>query len=660
VSPGLIDVFSGSSKEFKEFLEFQENFDLGRFEEVILARSSGFRTEENIAALADFVVELQLFDGVSNVFSIFSLTSADDETPYIGNPRFTSLAHAVTELRKDIPLARHLLDPNHQATLIYVVSPDADGAARVVAGLSELRPIFPDLQLTLVGQAEVDRTVASVLLADQAIIAPIAALFSVLASILIFRSWRAAICCAVPPLVALVWFLACLANTNTPVDPFLTIVPTIIVVLGFSDSVHLYFATTAARKHSDARSAIRSGMAQTVPAAAMTSATTALAFISFAVVGTDAVVKFAFWGPLGLALAFLAFVAVFPVAYLGLSLGRGRDEVRFVLFLKVAGELMRYKSTMRVLALLLLIGLLPFMGKANAVFSLDEQIPQRSELKEDLDYLRSARLANANIYLVYADQDSVPGLSRQENRELEILKNIALGQSAMPLPKEIFSDPGSRFVSRDGTKYAIPFPLPLSSDADDIIRRVDDVEARIASENIAGDVTITGHSLLAAKLVPQIINDMRLAFYTAFAGVTALLWASLRSIRLAILASLVSVLPVLGVEAVLALSGKGVNMIGSISLSIAFGIAVDDTIHFLHKFRATSGRPAEAVRQSLTSVGQPMVATTLVLVAGLAATAFSSVPSIPTSGFLLSFAILLALVADLLLLPSLVEWAIKT
>ena len=132
-----------------------------------------------------------------------------------------------------------------------------------------------------------------------------------------------------------------------------------------------------------------------------------------------------------------------------------------------------------------------------------------------------------------------------------------------------------------------------------------------------------------------------------------------RSIRLALVGLVVNLIPIMGVEAWLVLLGREVTIMNMIALTVAFGIAIDDTLHFLNRFRLARGETADRVTQAVREAGPPMAATTLILLAGLVVTLASSLPGLSIFGGLIALAVGLALVADLFLLPGLIRWSMK-
>jgi len=95
----------------------------------------------------------------------------------------------------------------------------------------------------------------------------------------------------------------------------------------------------------------------------------------------------------------------------------------------------------------------------------------------------------------------------------------------------------------------------------------------------------------------------------------------------------------------------------SIIFSIAFGIAVDDTLHFLSRLRielAKGKKLAFALKSTFLSTGKAMIITTLIISAGFASLVFSDFKSTHYIGLMISSTLIIALLADLILLPILI------
>ena len=157
-----------------------------------------------------------------------------------------------------------------------------------------------------------------------------------------------------------------------------------------------------------------------------------------------------------------------------------------------------------------------------------------------------------------------------------------------------------------------------------------------------------------------IMNAIPSSFLEGLAGCLVLVYLGFYlltgSASLALLALAPNLFPIAVMLGVGLLFGIPLNENLIFSMSLAIGVAVDDTLHFLFHYRKATGRgrsPLEAVQETVVQVGAPIVVTSLLLLAGFGICLVSEVTPLRQMGILLCLAISAALVADLLLLPAL-------
>jgi predicted RND superfamily exporter protein len=110
--------------------------------------------------------------------------------------------------------------------------------------------------------------------------------------------------------------------------------------------------------------------------------------------------------------------------------------------------------------------------------------------------------------------------------------------------------------------------------------------------------------------------------------------------------------PIFAAGSLLEVFGVGLQFAGIVSLTVSFGLGLSATIHFLNRMareRRAADDPAIAVARATVLVGPALILTTLVLACGLAALVFSKMPALRLFGWLSAFAMVAALVADLLI-----------
>jgi len=166
----------------------------------------------------------------------------------------------------------------------------------------------------------------------------------------------------------------------------------------------------------------------------------------------------------------------------------------------------------------------------------------------------------------------------------------------------------------------------------------------------------TGISPLLDHAQSQIFTGFWKSFLTAFVIITVVMVVSLRSLTTGVVAMIPNLTPILLVFGVLGWAGWYVDIGMMMSGSIALGIAVDGTFHFLvryHQGRRDGVARHESSRQALERTGPPILQAAVVAAAGMLALSLS--PFLPTMRFGLLTATMLvtALLGDLVLLPAL-------
>ncbi len=146
--------------------------------------------------------------------------------------------------------------------------------------------------------------------------------------------------------------------------------------------------------------------------------------------------------------------------------------------------------------------------------------------------------------------------------------------------------------------------------------------------------------------------------------ISAVLTLALRSVRLGLVSLVPNLMPVFMAFGAWGLLVGRVGLGQTVILSMTLGIVVDDTVHFLSKYlrarREHGMTPPEAVRYSFHTVGNALVITTVVLVAGFAVLSLSSYRMNADMGQLTAMTILLALALDFLFLPTLLMMTAPT
>jgi predicted RND superfamily exporter protein len=170
------------------------------------------------------------------------------------------------------------------------------------------------------------------------------------------------------------------------------------------------------------------------------------------------------------------------------------------------------------------------------------------------------------------------------------------------------------------------------------------------------DAYVTGQSPLIIRTIDEITRGQAVSLSGATLIIFAILLVYFRSLRIALLALIPNAFPVLVYFGVLGLSGVTLNIITSLIACIVLGIAVDDTIHFLVRFREQQrlvGDEGKAAEAALRLIVRPVTVTTAALCAAFAVLAGSGLKHQVEFGVLATCMLAFAWLVDMTLTPAL-------
>ncbi|MEQ8712893.1 MAG: MMPL family transporter [Cyclobacteriaceae bacterium] len=177
------------------------------------------------------------------------------------------------------------------------------------------------------------------------------------------------------------------------------------------------------------------------------------------------------------------------------------------------------------------------------------------------------------------------------------------------------------------------------------------------------DVRLTGTTYLIDRSHDFISKNLLSGLLIAILTIALILGVVYRKINLVLISLTCNLLPLLFIAGVLGWMNIPLSLSNAIIFAVSFGIAVDDTVHFLSKYNLEVMKgcnPVDAVANTLQSTGKAIIFTSLILVAGFSLFVFSSFQTTFSIGLLISLTLVFAVVIDLYLLPSLLLFKSKS
>ncbi|MCP5055366.1 MAG: MMPL family transporter [bacterium] len=503
--------------------------------------------------------------------------------------------------------------------------------------------------------------------------------------------------------------VALVGSLGWMLDLMFGMLPTLLIAVGVADSVHIISEFRTLRiETGDRREAARRTLYLVGAPCLLTSLTTAVGFGAMATAPIKTLSHFAVYSAVGVVAAFL-----FTVTLLMVFLSFGRRELghaaserelmrakggrRFQAFLKsVANFDIRHRRAILVvscaLTLIALAGITRIQVDSNFLNDFSEEV----RVRQDALYADSV-MGGTNSY-VYLFETEEPEAIKDPAvlREIERLQEEGDRHDGLVMKStsivDVLKDINQTFHDGDPAYYAIPetrelvaqylllYEMSGGEALDDYVssdysraaldlrckwtdtsllagmeRELSGYLERHPIENAAA--TLTGVGSLWIQLMDYITTSQIRSLSLALIAIAIMLCLLFRSVRLGMLAMVPNVVPVAFTLGVMGWFEITLDYVRLLIAPVAIGIAVDYSIHLVSRYRhefLERGRYREALAASLSSVGRALVITTVVLVAGFLTSLRSDMDSQASFGILLAGTIVMALIANFLLMPALV------
>ena len=510
--------------------------------------------------------------------------------------------------------------------------------------------------------------------------------------------------------------LGWMGHMGIPLTAVTEVLPSLLVAVGVGDAVHIQsmFYRQRANRVGVAAS-IRWAMGHSGLAVLLTSLTTAASMASFQAAQLQPIIDLGRAAPVGVALAFVLSVTLLPCLLSitpmdpiasGSTAPDGSDSLDRVL-LGLGGVGTRWPAAVLVATAMLFA--VAGTGLLRLGFSQDDLrwLPEEDPIRIATEELNRS-MGGAEPFELYAvAQDGVDlreprileALDELEQRvsdlnvgQIEVAQSISLvdivkethkaldgaADSKLKLPSSrpavsqemlLFEsaapDDLTRLVDTDWGRTRIAMNVPFVDAlyyprfAKAVVAIVDDV---LETHGLSGELEIrpTGLLMVAGETFQLLFVSMARSYAIAFGVITVLMLVLIGNLRTGLLSAIPNFAPIVLVLGIVGWAGAPLDISSMLVGGILIGVVVDDTIHFAHNFaryRKQTGCSFQAVRQTLVTTGRALLVTSTVLSIGFFSFTAASLENISDFGLYCGIGVILAFLADVVLLPALIIMA---
>jgi uncharacterized protein len=570
------------------------------------------------------------------------------------------------------------------------------------------------------GSLEISETYNRVTLDNTKKLTPPILLLTIGGIFLMFRSWRITALLVVAVLVSAVWTMGLFVQIGFSYNVLASMLPALVIILAIADDVHIVqhfnheLRETGSKEH-----AFKSSVQHLFAPLLGASGTTALGLLSLATSDVVAVRSFGVGAAVGVMVDFVMSLVFVPTLLMFLKPETGvAPQERYLVgpMRAVSRFSMRHAAPIAVVTIGILVvaslgiarlrvdtnhinffaedhpihrSAVVIDEKLSGIYSFNVLLEGPPESMKTPDALRRMEALRVRLEALPFVKKvvSLADYVKRVNRELQGGTKVpplraaevpplhdaeVLPESAEAIAQELFvfglSDEGRRELARvTASDYSrAQISVKLASMSSDLVFEQINRADTIATEVFAGSgitPVITGSGRLFATLDHYIVVSQLSSFATAFVTVFAVIFVVFRSARFGVLGIVANALPVGAVLGLMGWMDISLNVATVMVASVALGVVDDDTIHFIGRFRreAAAGATTEAAIETATMhEGRASLTTAIINSLAYGIMLFSSYKPTAWFGGLLALTMMVAFLAEVLVVPAVITMMPRT
>ena len=519
-----------------------------------------------------------------------------------------------------------------------------------------------------------------------------------------FRSYRATFITLLVVMVGVTWAFGFIGLFRFEITVLSALIPPLIIVIGVPNAVFLINKyQQEIKKHGQQAKALQRVIAKVGNATLMTNITTASGFATFVFVKSDLLREFGILASVNIISIFILALLIIPIIYSFMPLPKKKHlnhlERKWIENVVDWMERMVRNQRITIYFATVIVLVLSIIGvyKIKVSGSLIEDMPKSTGFYKDIKFFEKefGGIMPLEILIDTKKDKGVMKLSTLKkidkiNEVIESFPELSKPISVVNLvkySKQAYYKGNPKYYQLPTTQeqsYIFAYTKNTNSDAGMLKTFVDStgryarittfmkdigtgkmdviqerlkavVDKEFSSERYT--VSITGKALVFIKGTNYLINNLVFSLSLAIVLIALFMAWMFRSPQMIAISLLPNILPLLITAGLMGFFNIPIKPSTILVFSIAFGISVDDTIHFLAKYRqelmANQWKIKPSVYAALRETGVSMFYTSIVLFFGFLVFTLSSFGGTIALGGLVSITLLLAMVSNLLLLPSL-------
>ena len=519
---------------------------------------------------------------------------------------------------------------------------------------------------------------------ERGIFIPLAFLIAAITLIWIFRQIKMLIISLTSILISLVWVSGIMALANISINVISYLTFNLLMIIGVSDAIHLLMKYhEEINKNNNKRSSLEIVIEKIGAALFLTSFTTAVGFMSLSITNIRILQEFGIIMGVGIGILFIITIIIMPIMLLYIGIPEKTHINRLILKRKKSFSFQSLKAVQEFPKVIIFLSSIILIVSIYGIYQIDSNVTVLGDLKPSNKLYRDITFVEENFGGTLPLEIVISSIGTPLSKDLYIKTNASntiddanfyskINSFMVKLDtyENIKSVTGywnldgslnaqqKKYTNKDRTEIRISCGIEnIDSNQADWLKKniINDYVKIFETEN---GLKVTGSTLLALKmnryLIASLLNSFIVAFIVIFISMNILF----RSLKLSLVSIIPNVIPLLFAGAVMGFFGIELRPATAMTFSIALGIAVDDTIHFLSRFRSEyllTKSHEKSTTTTILTTGRAIIGTSITLGMGFLVLLFSNFKPNYEFGILATIILIIALLSSLILLPALIN-----
>lgn len=625
----------------------------------------------------------------------------------------TDVAVYKDELLNKLPFYKNLVYSGNKKTVqtaLYLNEDIVNSKQRKIFVIEDLKPLIDkfqedaDMKVYVSGMPYI-RTLNSQNIIDEiGLFIGAALLVTSLIFFFFFRSIRATVISMITVLIGVMWAFGIIGLLHYEITVLTALIPPLIIVIGIPNCIFLINKyQQEVKNHGNQAKSLQRVISKVGNATLLTNLTTASGFATFILTDSTLLKEFGIVASINIVALFILSLVIIPIIYSYMPLPKDKhlkhlNKQWIGGFVDWIERMVRHhRIAIYISSVCLLVVSIIGIYTIKISGSLLEDMPQKADFFTDIRFFEEEFDGIMPLEILIDTKRPKGALKLSTLKKMETLETAIeeVPQLSQPLSvvrlakysKQAYYNGNPKYYQLPTSQernFIAPYLKGFSTEGNLMSSYVDTTGryARITTfmkdigtdemDRIEADlwpkinkifpeeqfkVSMTGKALIFQKGTTYLVKNLVISLTLAIILIALLMAWMFRSFRMILISVIPNLLPLIVTAGMMGFLGVPIKPSTILVFSIAFGISVDDTIHFLAKYRqelkANNWKIKRSVYAALKETGVSMFYTSIVLFFGFSVFMISSFGGTVALGGLVSATLLFAMLSNLLLLPSL-------